>query len=177
MLHQPSLDIMEDPDAVNESKERFDPWLKIWPAANLINLYFSSLKEFETPILSEWGIPFWNPSSTVIELGSGTGLVGLYFATSFPVKRVILTDLACALPALLDNVRSNTNDSICKDSGTLVEVSTLAWGDEADIDHHARMAPSVILCSDVVYFRHLFLPLLNTLRGFRLRLKLRFVWT
>jgi hypothetical protein len=57
------------------------------------------------------------------------------------------------------------NDSICKDSGTRVEVSPLFWGDPTDINKHASKEPSVIICSDVVYFRHLFIPVFSTLRG------------
>jgi hypothetical protein len=162
---QPTLNIIEDPDAVNESIERFDPWLKIWPAAEFMNKYLSSLKDSEKAPLSEWETPLWNKDSTVIELGSGTGLVGLFFAHLFSIKQIFLTDLACALPALQQNVQRNTVDSICTDSGTRVEVSPLAWGDPTDINKHASKQPSVIICSDVVYFRHLFIPLLSTLRG------------
>lgn len=142
-----SVQISEDPNAVNQSRHRFDPHLKIWPAASLLSSYLSHLAPFPT-------------SSRVLELGSGTGAVGLHLSHLFTLERVTLTDLPCAMPALLQNISANTEKGVCTVTGTPVECRVLEWG----CDPHSHPNPDVIVCSDVVYFRHLFSPLLKTLK-------------
>ena len=104
---------------------------------------------------------------TVVEVGSGVGLVGL--AAAALGARVVLTDMPdvlaltrANLAANLDLVRRSRTGSVC--------VRTLRWGDArdmadllADADATGRRQPDVVLASDVVYQDALFAPLIATL--------------
>ncbi|OBT64584.1 hypothetical protein VE03_06305 [Pseudogymnoascus sp. 23342-1-I1] len=51
------------------------------------------------------------PSPTVLELGTGCGIVGITFALSVPASRVIATDLAEAAEVASENLKQATNAS------------------------------------------------------------------
>ncbi|KAF8607306.1 hypothetical protein BDV93DRAFT_468036 [Ceratobasidium sp. AG-I] len=115
---------------------------------------------------------------TIIEVGSGTGYAGLHLAQqlnhfyrkttkpnpTIPAQaQVILTDLDNVVPLLEDGIKDHM-DSI---EGGLVRVHAcaLAWGDLAQVARLNTSAASIthVLCSDLVYFPHLYPPLLRTL--------------
>lgn len=80
----------------------------------------------------------WNPTRqpvSMVELGAGTGVTGLYVASAFPESKVHLTDLPQLMPLL------NTN-SECHEN---VSVGVLEWGTNANLDKY-----DVIMGSDVV---------------------------
>lgn len=92
---------------------------------------------------------------TVLELGSGTGVVGLSIAASTDLGsgRMILTDLDRVLPILHLNRTLNP----CQ---TTVQVRALSWGSSVPTDlTHC----DVILMADCVYLESLFPLLLDTL--------------
>ena len=66
---------------------------------------------------------------TVLELGSGTGLLGLAAACIWKTK-VILTDL----PIIMDNLTHNVeaNRSTAESCGGYVEAAALTWGGGSD---------------------------------------------
>ena len=74
----------------------------------------------------------------VLELGAGTGAVGLWIALAYPTARVTLTDLAEALPLLRTNRGLN-------DLADRVRVRELAFGDSISEPF------DVIIGSDLLY--------------------------
>jgi len=114
-----------------------------------------------------------NQSWAVIELGSGTGYVGLQLAKHLdPSDLVILTDLADVCPLLEENSIKLRSES--SQRGAEVWVRPLAWGDLSDVRNltlelglvgssSSPRPPTHIVCSDLVYFTDLLAPLLRTL--------------
>ncbi|DAZ99115.1 TPA: hypothetical protein N0F65_008420 [Lagenidium giganteum] len=106
---------------------------------------------------------------TIVELGSGTGFVGMMTAVAFEPARVFLTDLASHLHSMKRNVDINREIFV---DGTQVHVRELAWGVQ---DHTAAFlrelrhsndstgSVDVILGTDVAYLEELYEPLLATL--------------
>lgn len=90
--------------------------------------------------------------ANVLELGSGTGAVGLT-AAAFGAS-VVLTDLEELLPLLELNVEKNK-----KSLKGSVKVSCLKWGQDVS----EFMKPSVILVADCVYYEQSLAPLVKTL--------------
>nr|CCA16944.1 conserved unknown protein putative [Albugo laibachii Nc14] len=104
----------------------------------------------------------------IVELGSGTGIVGLTCAACFQPSHVILTDL----PSQLDSLRNNVIRNQEQISG--VSVAELEWGNAEHIDAVcARMdvdlstgkpfPVDVILGTDVAYIEEAYEPLTSTL--------------
>lgn len=102
----------------------------------------------------------------VVELGSGTGFVGLAAAACLQPKHVFLTDLTTHLDCLERNVARN---AAVIGPSVHVHVAELSWGDE---QHEAALQRAidaadarvdVIIGTDVAYQRELYAPLLRTL--------------
>ncbi|KAL8474447.1 hypothetical protein ACS0TY_031060 [Phlomoides rotata] len=100
----------------------------------------------------------------ILELGSGTGLVGIA-AAALLGARVTVTDLPHVLPNLQFNVDANAAALGLR--GGAVEVAPLSWGETQQMDAVGRDY-DVVLGSDVVYHDHLYEPLLQTLRYYLL---------
>lgn len=99
----------------------------------------------------------------VLELGSGTGYVGLLTAACFAPSHVVLSDLGTHVACMQQNVARNA--SVLRPS-VQVHVTELSWGCAA---HEAALLAShpqvdVILGTDVAYLPELYDPLLHTLR-------------
>jgi hypothetical protein len=96
-------------------------------------------------------------SSLVIDLGSGTGIVGIAMAR-LGFDNVILTDLPEALDLMHKNVVTNP--------GIMVSVERLIWGDTlSDTIKSSIISYREILITgaDIIYRTSLFDPLLDTL--------------
>lgn len=93
---------------------------------------------------------YWT-SKKVLELGSGTGLVGL--VAGCLGADVMLTDLEELVPLLSENIERN-KELI---EGTAVS-RTLKWGGTSGLE-----IPDVILMSDLVYYPEALNPLCETL--------------
>lgn len=135
--------------------------------------------EFDPPFLEGRG---WDGHPTLIELGSGTGIVAAQIARMFLGDGIIIaTDLPDVCPLLERNLHARTGSPDSRKSGCdNLFVRPLAWG---NIKHAALIeqefglrrdassmgdAPSSntlthVICSDLVYFPELFAPLLRTL--------------
>ena len=118
---------------------------RIWPAAHILVKWL------------EENTKIWlKPSTHVIEIGAGVGLVGVCCA-ALGAERVTLTDLDEALPAL-ERTRL-ANHSTCLER---LHVQRLSFGDCEDStaiisgSEHKRL---VVVGSDLVYFESLFVPL------------------
>ena len=113
------------------------------------------------PVLCDWLRGQLEPGDSVLELGSGTGAVGLY-AAGLGASRVVLTD--GGPPALLELLAANVDANrplLPADSGLRLEVETLRWGgDAADLPDGPF---SWVLASDVTYDDELHAPLCDSL--------------
>ncbi|KAL7370025.1 hypothetical protein ABVT39_016665 [Epinephelus coioides] len=90
-----------------------------------------------------------------IELGAGTGLVGIVAALLG--AKVTITDRAPALDFLSANVKEN----LPPDSQGSVVVSELTWG--VGLDRYPAGGFDLVLGADIVYLENTFVPLLQTL--------------
>ncbi|KAJ1693261.1 hypothetical protein LUZ63_009959 [Rhynchospora breviuscula] len=77
--------------------------------------------------------------ATVLELGAGTGLPGL-FAATYGASHVVLTDVGSLVPNLCANVGANGLED-------LVQVMELKWGEDASMLGQV----DVLLLSDLFY--------------------------
>uniref|UniRef100_H2YUE6 Uncharacterized protein n=1 Tax=Ciona savignyi TaxID=51511 RepID=H2YUE6_CIOSA len=94
----------------------------------------------------------------VLELGSGTGLVGMVAA--YMGAHVTLTDLDKFLPILEENIELNMNLIKTGSKNGTVKVSELKWGEKL-----AKFDPTYdfVLGADIIYSEDLFPALLDTL--------------
>ncbi|KAG7448922.1 S-adenosyl-L-methionine-dependent methyltransferase [Guyanagaster necrorhizus] len=111
----------------------------VWPAGQILSNYLvRTLRSFLQ-------------GKTVLELGSGTGLVGIVAAKLG--AKVYVTDQAPLLDIMRRNVLRNNLASSCT-------VSELNWGEPTPAD---IPAPDVVLAADCVYFEPAFPLLVQTL--------------
>ncbi|KAI8878639.1 hypothetical protein K501DRAFT_195375 [Backusella circina FSU 941] len=92
--------------------------------------------------------------NVILELGSGTGLVGIYAAQLLSPKEVYLTDLEDALEIMQQNA-DLVQDKKCK-----IIVNELAWGPDADPLYDNV---DLVLLTDVLYNQSSHDVLLDTL--------------
>ncbi|KAG5644571.1 hypothetical protein DXG03_008145 [Asterophora parasitica] len=112
-----------------------------WPAGEVLSSY-----------LAKRG-PGYVRGRTILELGSGTGLVGLV-AARLGCESVCITDQAPLLDIMRRNVRANALEES-------VSVAELNWGEPLPSD--IGQAPDLILAADCVYFEPAFPLLVQTL--------------
>ncbi|KAI2503920.1 lysine methyltransferase [Fragilaria crotonensis] len=93
----------------------------------------------------------------VVDLGSGTGVVGLGMAAS-GYSNIVVTDLQDALGLMKENVNLNPTLNVA--------VEELAWGEPLPTSIKERIACAreiLVVGADIVYRKNLFDPLLATL--------------
>ncbi|QDZ23174.1 lysine methyltransferase [Chloropicon primus] len=124
----------------------------VWDAALALTKY---LEENASRMVRE-GCMATSPSSssskrTVIELGAGTGLVGLASAKLFRGSDCVLTDLPVVVPQLEKNIR--LNEGVC--SAVSARPLDWSWSAERVRENFADVADSVtlVLASDCVWLR------------------------
>ncbi|XP_043699270.1 protein-lysine methyltransferase METTL21D-like [Telopea speciosissima] len=138
---------------------------KLWPAAKslvtLLDRY--RLQPSSSPltlIFSAFSNASQHSPLRILELGSGTGLVGITAAATLGAN-VTLTDLPHVVPNLQFNVDANYNTLTLH--GGSINVAALSWGEAKDMES-IGCEFDLLLASDVVYHDHLFDPLLKTLQ-------------
>ncbi|KAI0052248.1 hypothetical protein FA95DRAFT_1376095 [Auriscalpium vulgare] len=147
---------------------------RVWEAAYLMLLYLNPAPAYEfspPPFLLDYASPI-----TAIELGAGTGIVGLALAERLAVlgrqgDGVVLTDLPEVCPLLEENSRLHGEKAAVR--GAEVVVKPLAWGSQEHAEamadgmrfgeHEGARPLTHIVCSDLVYFPELLAPLLRSL--------------
>lgn len=112
--------------------------LKTWASSYLLAKRLVTLQS-NLPALPE--------RSNILELGSGTGLVGLAAAAAYRAH-VILTDLPVIVPNLERNARENT--ASLHDHGAKVTVAILDWTEPAVFTAEAHSFP-LVLAADPIY--------------------------
>ncbi|CAO3699803.1 unnamed protein product [Rhizopus stolonifer] len=118
----------------------------IWKAASVMIEYFIWKKQCSNDFLTD---------KIVVDIGSGTGLVGLAIAKIYPqVKKVMLTDQIPMMELLIKNIGLNKLDNV-------VNAKILNWG-EAIPEEFELLEADVILASDCVYLEVCFIPLIET---------------
>ncbi|KAE8707095.1 pyridine nucleotide-disulfide oxidoreductase domain-containing protein 2-like isoform X1 [Hibiscus syriacus] len=139
---------------------------QLWPAATaLVKLLDDYLSHLSESPLATTLTALSNGSENgrklkILELGSGTGLVGIAAAVTIGAN-VTMTDLPHVIPNLKFNADANA-DVVARRGGT-VDVTPLRWGEANDMEVIGREF-DLVLASDVVYHDHLFEPLIQTLR-------------
>lgn len=126
-LHEPSL--TED-----------NLGLKTWTSSLLLSRRLAALSKH---------VPAGRPR--VLELGSGTGLVGLAAASTWQdsVSEVMLTDLPEIVPNLQKNIELNQH--LLRRGTPRVQSRVLDWSDMSDVPKIADEAYAVILAADPIY--------------------------
>eukprot|EP00884_Botryococcus_braunii_P000512 jgi/Botrbrau1/10461/Bobra.0133s0068.2 len=124
---------------------------QLWPSA----LTLSRFAELENDRRRD----IWK-GKRVVELGCGTGLVGLVFAALG--ADVLLTDKKTPLGMVRENVQLNAD--LIQRAGGRADCGELVWGvtDVVSLGPHWQ-APDFVVAADVVYMQELFQPLLATL--------------
>lgn len=114
--------------------------------------------------------------ATVLELGSGTGLLSIFCSAVLGAKRVIATD---GLEKVVESMEENIgmNEKVLEGKGE-VRVEKLAWEDEGDLQNALRqesegaegkrdgaqlMIPTVVLGADITYHPEALEPLVSLL--------------
>eukprot|EP00930_Biecheleria_cincta_P009370 TRINITY_DN111105_c0_g1_i1.p1 TRINITY_DN111105_c0_g1~~TRINITY_DN111105_c0_g1_i1.p1 ORF type:complete len:217 (+),score=47.02 TRINITY_DN111105_c0_g1_i1:56-706(+) len=128
------------------AEENGNTWSGVWPGALAMAEWVA-----DNPVIK---------NCKVVELGAGTGLVGLT-ASATGAAHVVLTDLPPALDALKANVAMNSKRHAD------IEVQQLCWGSQEDLE--AVGTADVVLAADVVYDLDTHEPLAKTIQGFLLR--------
>ncbi|EXB37234.1 hypothetical protein L484_020293 [Morus notabilis] len=137
---------------------------QLWPAATtLVNLPDDHRRDpRKGPLSAVLSAALDGPDRRrlkILELGSGTGLVGIAAAVMLGAN-VTVTDLPHVIPNLEFSAEANSK-ALTANGGNVV-ASALRWGEEADVE---VIGPEfdLVLASDVVYHDHLYEPLLRTL--------------
>ncbi|RAL16569.1 uncharacterized protein BO97DRAFT_402958 [Aspergillus homomorphus CBS 101889] len=156
-----SLVPVRDPKQASQSSVNFDGLLatplvlqedlkegcggQLWPAGMVLAKYL--LRQHRTSLAN----------NSIIELGSGGGLVGLAVAQGCQIgpSPVFITDQAPMLPLMKTNIKLNSLSH-------LVTAKTLNWGEP--VPDYIPKTPTIILAADCVYFEPAFPLLISTLK-------------
>ncbi|XP_020229570.1 protein-lysine methyltransferase METTL21D [Cajanus cajan] len=130
---------------------------QLWPAATALVSLLDRRRAH--PPSSPLSAAFHGRRS-ILELGSGTGIVGIVAAATLGAT-VTLTDLPHVVPNLQFN--ADANAQAVGPTGGSLRVAPLRWGHADDVAAIGREF-DLIVASDVVYHDHLYEPLLETLR-------------
>mmetsp|Transcript_23948 Transcript_23948/g.51714 ORF Transcript_23948/g.51714 Transcript_23948/m.51714 type:complete len:237 (-) Transcript_23948:99-809(-) len=107
-------------------------------------------------------------NKTVLELGSGCGLIGVASGI-LGAKLVTMTDLQYTLPSMKENVERNKSSWQGEDSHCQIECKECDWFHPPPITElcdDSTDSPDVILVADCVWLAHLIAPLLQTLNKY-----------
>ncbi|OTA87867.1 hypothetical protein M434DRAFT_399273 [Hypoxylon sp. CO27-5] len=121
---------------------------KTWGSSYLLAQSLGKIAEDSLSHLLQLGRP--NRSFDVLELGSGTGLLGMAVAAIWQAS-VVLTDLPDIVPNLAYNIEGNR--STIEALGGRVDSGALIWGsDEGNAERFARKNQfKIVLAADPLY--------------------------
>ncbi|KAI9305351.1 putative methyltransferase-domain-containing protein [Cunninghamella echinulata] len=150
---------------------------KIWHSAYMLQVFFSNNGIFDpvNPIPNKY---YYNNKNSdtdqknnkiykILELGAGTGYVGITLAKMLNSScQIYITDLEPVVPLIQENVdlHYSKDDAINRAS---VFCERLHWGNQRDaellLEKIGGGSFDLVVISDCVYFPELFQPLMNTL--------------
>lgn len=133
---------------------------QLWPAATALVSLLEHRHNSSTTLSGLLTRPHSQPLR-ILELGSGTGMVGIAAAAILGAY-VTVTDLSHVIPNLKFNAEANLKTVGL--NGGKVEVAALGWGVEEEMEAIKKDEYDIIMGSDVVYHDHLYEPLLQTLK-------------
>lgn len=134
---------------------------QLWPAAATFVKLLDCYQDTNTdPFSAAITNVKRRPRLRILELGSGTGVVGIA-ASAILGADVTVTDLPHVLLNLKFNV--DANSGILAARGGEVQVAPLSWGENEEMEAIGRDY-DLIIGSDVVYHDNLYDPLLQTLK-------------
>ncbi|KPM37370.1 hypothetical protein AK830_g9216 [Neonectria ditissima] len=123
---------------------------KTWGSSYVLSQHLPKLAE--TSLFRLFDETLGQPRPDVLELGSGTGLLGLAAAALWKVP-VALSDLPNIVPNLKDNVSKNT--SLVESRGGSLKVGSLTWGGSEDEIDQALFGDlyqfKIVLAADPMY--------------------------
>jgi hypothetical protein len=116
--------------------------LKLWPCARVA---LSELRRTVLPALAAEGRP-----QRIVELGAGTGLLGLGIVATLPRSSLVLTDPGVALPGCssLDFLSAAIQANGASEHAT---AQRLLWGCEADLLAIGRSSVDLLVGSELIY--------------------------
>ena len=115
---------------------------KTWTASFLLSRLLLSLRSHLLPPSGA------GSTLRALELGSGTGLLGIAFAALFPRAVIDLTDLPAIVPNLAANLEANRH--LLEAVGSSGTVRALDWA-EAEADADAADGYELVLVADPLY--------------------------
>ncbi|XP_078680189.1 protein N-lysine methyltransferase METTL21A-like [Branchiostoma floridae x Branchiostoma belcheri] len=122
----------------------------VWPAARVLSRYL-----VDQPELVQ--------DRTVLELGAGTGLLGLVAASLSPCPRkVVLTDNNMTT---LDMIEANIEENFPAQAATTPHCAHLHWGENLDKFLYDHGKFDVILGADVILWMQYIRPLFETVKN------------
>lgn len=90
----------------------------------------------------------------ILELGSGTGVVGLYCSYN-PDTQVVITDLPKLVPLMELNIEKNRHNLLGN-----ITAESLTWGEDIS---HFKPPVDIVLVADCVYYQESINPLIQTI--------------
>jgi predicted nicotinamide N-methyase len=144
---------------------------QLWPAATTLVSLLDNHRINPTTSPLSTVFTSLNRPPRILELGSGTGIVGIVAAATLGTN-VTLTDLPHVVPNLKFNAEANAD--VVVSNGGAVTFAPLRWGHDADVDL-IEGEFDVVIASDVVYHDHRYDPLIETLRLMLIGKKIAFV--
>lgn len=102
---------------------------------------------------------------SILELGSGTGLLGCVMKRLCPSASIICTDREEILPILRENIARN-GDAVAEGETPAVLAMPYMWGDSVQpiLDAFGRDYPTLVVASGCIYHEEAITSLINTLR-------------
>ena len=148
------LELIDDNKAIRLQQTDDDIGTTVYTAAVQISRLLETLEINPTN-----GIPPLK-GSTVLELGSGTGLVG--FVAAAMGARVLVTDIE---GPVLENLRRNV-EQLPQDIKNNITVAELKWGETLNMPESFHKI-DLVLAVEVVYQKQFVPPLVETFRQLR----------
>ncbi|SPO02344.1 related to putative N2,N2-dimethylguanosine tRNA methyltransferase [Cephalotrichum gorgonifer] len=123
---------------------------KTWGSSHLLALHLPLLAS--TSLFRLFDESLGEPRPRILELGSGTGLLGLAAAATWGVH-VTMSDLPAIVPNLAANAEAN--EKVLRERGASVDVGTLTWGSSDEgVDERLFGTPNqfkIVLAADPIY--------------------------
>jgi hypothetical protein len=121
--------------------------LKTWTSSYILAQLLPSIAS-SPPLAHLFAAP---TPPKILELGAGTGLLGLAAACLFPGASVVLTDLPLIVPNLAHNVSLNRATVEARGGGGTADAAALTWGGAVDARFAAGERYRLVIVADPLY--------------------------